>query len=155
MGAAGTEEKSSAAEEGGFASADEMREVLDRLLRDADTDPEIGPQLRSTRVPHRFAFPDLGVVLNVTGSDDPDHSLRWEFSDEIDWKPALTLEMSSETANRYLQGQENLAIAVTRRRIRLSCADPRAALSFLPSARCLVAPYRRLVEGAYPHLAAR
>ena len=152
MGAAGTEEKASAAAAPGFASAGEMREVLDRLLSEADADPEVGPRLRSARVPHRLVFPDLGVVLNVTASDDPEHSIRWAFSDEIDWKPALTLEMDSGTANMYLQGRENLAIAMTRRKVRISCTEARAALSFLPATRSLVGPYQRLIARSYPHL---
>jgi hypothetical protein len=152
MGAAVEERDAGTA--AGFGSAAELREVLDRLLKEADADPEVGPQLRSTHVPHRFVFPDLGVVLNVTGSDEPGHSIRWSFSDDVDWKPAITLEMDSEVANRYLQGHENLAIAMTRRKIRVSCTEARAALSFLPTARCLVPGYQKLVERSYPHLAA-
>ena len=67
-----------------------------RAVADADADVRTsGPWLRSTRVPHRFVFPDLGVVLNVTGSDEPGHSIRWAFSDDVNWKPAITLEMDS------------------------------------------------------------
>lgn len=152
MGAAVEERDTGSA--AGFRSAAELREILELLLKEADADTEVGPQLRSTRVPHRFVFPDLGVVLNVTGSDEPGHSIRWAFGDDADWKPAITLEMDSEVANRYLQGHENLAIAMTRRTIRVSCTEARAALSFLPTARCLVPGYQRLVERSYPHLAA-
>jgi hypothetical protein len=127
--------------------------VLDRLLTEIDQDPVIGPRLRSARVPHRFVLTDVGIVLNVTSSEQDEHCLRWEFSDEIDWKPALTLEMESPVANRYLQGQENLAIAVARGRIRVSSIDARAALSFLPVSAALFARYREMVERDYPHLA--
>jgi hypothetical protein len=136
-----------------FRSADELREVLDRLLTAIDEDPVIGPRLRSARVPHRFVLTDLGVVLNVASSEQGEHCLRWEFSDETDWQPALTLEMDSSVANRYLQGEENLAIAVARGRIRVSCAKARAALSFLPVSGALFARYRAMVERDYPHLA--
>jgi hypothetical protein len=151
MGAAVEERDTRAAT--GFRSAAELREILELMLQEADADSDVGPRLRSTRVPHRFIFPDLGVVLNVTGSDDPEHTIRWQFSDDVDWKPAITLEMDSGVANRFLQGQENLAIAMTRRKIRVSCTEASAALSFLPTARCLVPGYQRLVERSYPHLA--
>ena len=37
-----------------------------------------------------------------------------------------------------------------RRKIRVSCTEARAALSFLPTARCLVPGYQQLVERSYP-----
>jgi hypothetical protein len=143
----------SARTEPSFRSAEELREVLDRLLTEIDQDPVIGPRLRSARVPHRFVLTDVGIVLNVASSEQDGHCLRWEFSDEIDWKPALTLEMESPVANRYLQGKENLAIAVARGRIRVSSIDARAALSFLPVSAELFSCYRALVKRDYPHLA--
>ena len=136
-----------------FASADEMRQVLDRLLTVVDADSDAGPRLRAARVPHRFCFPDLDVVLNVTDARGEDHCLEWEFPDRIDWRPSMTLEMDSAVANRYLQGAENLAIALARRRIRFQCSDTRAALAFFPSSAGLVDSYRSLVKSDYPHLA--
>lgn len=127
--------------------------MLDRLLSEVDRDPVTGPRLRSARVPHRFVFPDLDVVLNVTASERGEHCLRWEFSDEVDWTPALTLEMDSAVANRYLQGEENLAIAIARGRIHLACEKARAALSFLPVSKALFSRYRAIVERDFPHLA--
>lgn len=138
--------------DGRFESADELRQVLDRLLSDIDADPEAGPALRSANVPHRFVFPDLGVTLNVAGSELPGHCLRWGFGDEEDWAPALSMEMSSEVANRFLQGRENLAIAMARTRIRVSCSQARAALSFLPTSRALIGRYKAIIERDYPHL---
>jgi hypothetical protein len=161
MGGSGVKAASAAEETAGpgrepgppFHSAAELREILDRLLDEIDADPEIGPRLRSARVPHRFVFPDLDVVLNVTGSEQGGHCLRWSFSDEIDWKPALTLEMDSAVANRFLQGRENLAIAIARGTIHVDCGEARAALSFLPVSRSLIERYRGLVRRDFPHLA--
>jgi hypothetical protein len=161
MGALGVREASGGEEsavragrpEPSFRSAAELREVLDCFLDDVDGDPEAGTRMRSARVPHRFVFPDMDVVLNVTGSEHGGHCLRWRFSDEIDWQPALTLEMDSAVANRYLQGEENLAIALARGRIRISAQQAGAALSFLPVSRSLFGRYRALVARRYPHLA--
>lgn len=139
----------------GFASAEEMREVLDRLLTDVDTDPALGPGQRATRVPQRFVFPDVDLVLDVAPAPESEapHWLRWSFDGDVDWKPALTLEMDSAFANRYLQGRENLAIAIARRQIRASC-NARAALSFLPASRGLFDRYTEIIERFYPQLRA-
>jgi hypothetical protein len=134
-----------------FKSKAEMREVLERLLTTIDGDPEMGPSMRSARVPHRFVCSDLDLVCNITSSEEGEHCLRWSFSDDVDWEPALTLEMSSAVANRYLQGQENLAIAIARRRIRAH-GNARATLAFLPASRGLIRCYRSIVERSYPHL---
>jgi hypothetical protein len=141
------------AAEASFSSAAELREVLEKLLRRIDGDPEIGAKLRSTRVPHRYEAPDLGVVLNVAASesDEGRHHLRWDFSDDVPWEPKVRLTMSSGVLNRFLQGNENFPIAVARRRMRCA-AESRAALAFLPVARALAKPYRMLLAEEYPHL---
>jgi len=138
--------------DGLFESAEELREVLNRLLRDIDADAKAGPALRTANVPHRFVFSDLDVTLNVAGSELPGHCLRWGFGDDGDWSPALSMEMSSSVANRFLQGHENLAIAMARSRIRVSCSQARAALNFLPASRGLIGHYRSIVQRDYPHL---
>ena len=159
MGATGVKEKSSGGERTGagdsepfFASKDELLEVLDRLLVDVDGDPVVGPKLGSTRVPHRFVFPDFDVALDIAPSESGDHVLSWDFSAQGVGKRVLTLEMDSAIANRYLQGQENLAIALARGRIRISCVEAREALSLLPRNRELVGRYRQIIEQDYPHL---
>jgi hypothetical protein len=134
-----------------FSSAAELREVLEKLLRRIDGDPEVGAKLRSARVPHRYEAPDLGVVLNVAGSEEGAHYLRWSFSDDVAWEPKVRLTMDSGVLNRFLQGSENFPIAVARRRMR--CAgEARAALAFLPVAQALAQPYRELLASEYPHL---
>ena len=134
-----------------FASADEMREVLTSLLTEIEGDTDLGRRLRSAHVSYRYVFPDLDLALNVTSSGAGDKSVRWSFSEAPDFKPTVTLEMSSEVANRYLQGRENLAIAIARGRIRASC-DVRAALTLLPMSSQLSACYRDVLKRDYPQL---
>ena len=55
--------------------------------------------------------------------------------------------MSSETANRYFQGKENVAIALARRRIK-SGGDVKAALSLIPITKPIYARYRDAGRGA-------
>ena len=61
------------------------------------------------------------------------------------------MTMSSETANRYFQGKENVAIAIARRRIKAG-GDVKAALAIIPITKPLFAHYRHMVEADYPHL---
>jgi hypothetical protein len=127
-----------------------MREVLNELLSEIDADTELGRRLRSAHVSYRYVFPDLGLSLDVASSEEADHSIRWSF-DKPEGEPALTLEMSSEVANRYLQGRENLAIAVARGNIRCS-SKARAALKLLPFTGQLSERYRRVLERRHRHL---
>jgi hypothetical protein len=132
-------------------SATEFRELLDEALSELDADEKSGPLLRAAGLRMRFDFPDLGLVLNVAASEEPDHHLRWEFSDAVGWEPKLSLRMDSRIANAYLQGKESLAIAIARGRVRLK-GDTRCALLYVPALRLVVGPYRRLVRQEYPHL---
>ena len=95
-----------------FRSASEFREVMDKTFTLMSTDPEMGPKLRDARVPQRFEFPDQDAVVNVTYDEEGgEHNLRWEWSDDVDWEPKVVMTMSSEVANRYFQGKENVPLA--------------------------------------------
>ncbi len=137
-----------------FSSAAEMRDVLTDLLSEIDGDSNLGRRLGAAHVSYRYVFPDFDLALNISSSDEPGHSIRWSFADQAEWDPALTLEMSSEVANRYLQGRENLAIAMARGTIRCSC-EASAALSLLPISGQLNACYREVLERHHPHLLLR
>jgi hypothetical protein len=136
-----------------FDSPEEFREVMDRIFAMMDDDPEMGPKLRDADVPQRFEFTDLDMVVNIrAASRGEDGNLHWEWTDDIDWDPRVRMAMSSETANRYFQGRENVAVAIARRRIK-SGGDVKAALSLIPITKPIYSRYRDLVERDYPHLA--
>jgi hypothetical protein len=136
-----------------FASAQEFREVMDRLFEMISEDPDMGPKLRAADVPRRFEFDDFELVLNVrAGRGDEPGNLWWTWSDEIDWSPKVRITMSSQTANRYFQGRENFAYALARRRIKTS-GDLRSALELIPITKPAHELYRDLIARDYPHLA--
>ena len=136
-----------------FDSPGQFREVMDQIFGMMDEDPEMGPRLRDADVPQRFEFTDLDMVVNIrAASDGEDGNLHWEWTDDIDWDPRVRMAMSSETANRYFQGKENVAVAIARRRIK-SGGDVKAALSLIPITKPIYARYRDLVARDYPHLA--
>jgi len=125
---------------------------MDRIFKMMSEDPEMGPRLRDADVPQRFEFPDVGLVMNVrAGHERERRNLVWKWTDTVDWSPKVHMTMSSETANRYFQGHENIAYAITRRRIKTG-GDLKAALELIPITKPVYARYRALVEAEYPHL---
>ena len=134
-----------------FRSETELREVLERLLTAANDDDRIGPVLRAARMRARFEFTDLDLYLNVASAEDESHYVEWMFSRRAPWAAKVALRMQSQFANSWLQGRESLAIAIARGHVRCS-GDARAVLFFIPVARLLAEPYRRLVESDYEHL---
>jgi hypothetical protein len=140
--------------EGPFKSAKEFREVMDRIFTMMSEDPSMGPQLRDADVPQRFEFEDLDLVMNIrAGQAGESDNLHWEWTDDVDWSPRVRMTMSSQTANRYFQGRENVALAIARRRIKTG-GDIRASLALIPITKPIFERYRALVESEYPHLAA-
>jgi hypothetical protein len=136
-----------------FSSPEEFRTVMDRVFTMMSEDPDMGPKLRDADVPQRFEFTDLDLVVNIRAArEGEDGNLYWEWSDDVDWEPKVKMAMSSETANKYFQGKENVAMALARRRIK-SGGDVKAALSLIPITKPIYARYRELVEEEYPHLA--
>jgi len=132
-------------------AAAEFRHLLDEVLTETDADEHAGPLLRAADLRVRFEFPDLPLVLNLAATEEGDHHLTWQFSDQVDWKPKLTLMMGSEVANAYLQGKESLAIAIARGRVQAT-GDTRSALVYIPALRLLVSSYSRVVTQEHPHL---
>lgn len=135
-----------------FTSAKEFREVFDRLFTLMSEDEEVGPKLRDADVPQRFEFEDLDLVFNVrAGQPDEGVNLYWEWTDDVDWKAKVRMTMSSETANKYFQGKENVAIAIARRRIKTG-GDVKASLALIPITKPIYARYTAMIESDYPHL---
>ncbi|MFL5817875.1 MAG: hypothetical protein ACJ76L_09755 [Conexibacter sp.] len=136
-----------------FRSPKEFREVMDRIFSLMDEDPDMGPKLRDADVPQRFEFEDLDLVVNIRAATPEEQTnLVWVWSDDVAWDARVQMKMSSETANRYFQGKENVAMAIARRRIKTG-GDVKAALALIPITKPLFAHYRELVEHEYPHLA--
>ncbi len=135
-----------------FASAAEFREVMDKVFAMMSEDPAMGPKLRDADVPQRFEFTDLDLVLNVRAcAPEEAENLYWEWNEDVPWSARVWMKMSSQTANRYFQGRENIAFAITRGRIKTG-GDIKAALQLIPITKPIYARYRALVAESYPHL---
>ena len=135
-----------------FRSPKEFREVMDKVFGLMDADPDMGPKLKAADVPQRFEFSDVDMVVNIRAAEGgEDGNLHWEWTDDGDWDAKVRMTMSSETANKYFQGKENVAMAIARRRIKAG-GDVKAALSLIPVTKPVYAQYTALVEAEYPHL---
>jgi hypothetical protein len=135
-----------------FDSSREFKAVMDRVFAMMDADPQMGPELRDADVPMRYAFEDVDLVVNIRAAREGEEgNLHWEWSDDVDWDPRVKMAMSSETANKYFQGKENVALAIARRRIK-SGGDVKAALALMPVTKPVFAQYRAMLEEEYPHL---
>jgi hypothetical protein len=135
-----------------FESARELRECIDEVFSLMDRDPDMGPKLRDADTPQRFEFTDFDEVVNIRAARDGEEgNLHWEWSDDVDWEPKVQMAMSSEVANRYFQGKENVPMAVARRRIKAG-GDLKAALALIPITKPVYAQYREYVERERPHL---
>jgi hypothetical protein len=136
-----------------FTSPKEFREVMDRVFTMMSDDPDMGPRLRDADVPQQFDFTDVELVMNIrAGRPDETANLHWEWSEEVEWSPKVRMSMSSETANRYFQGRENVAVAILRGRIKTG-GDMRAALQLIPITKPIYERYRAVIAEHYPHLA--
>jgi hypothetical protein len=135
-----------------FESPEEFREVMDRVFAMMDEDPVMGRRLQDADLPQRYEFTDVAMVVNLRGARDGEAGcLHWEWRDDVGWEPSVSMSMSSQIANRYFQGEENVAIAIARRRI-TTRGDVTAALRLLPLTEPVHARYRALVARDYPHL---
>jgi hypothetical protein len=135
-----------------FTSQTEFREVMDRLFAMLSEDPEMGPKLRDADVPQRFEFEDLDLVMNIRARKPGEQeNLHWEWTDDVDWEPRVQMKMSSEVANRYFQGKENIPLAIARRRIKTG-GDIKASLALIPITKPVYPLYREMLSEHYPHL---
>ncbi len=135
-----------------FDSAKEFRAVMDRIFTMMSDDAQMGPKLQAADVPQRWEFTDFDLVVNIRAArDGEDGCLHWKWSDDVDWKSKVQMKMSSEVANKYFQGKENVALAVARGRIKQG-GDFKAALALIPITKPIYAQYKAVVDAEYPHL---
>ncbi|MGZ5362507.1 MAG: hypothetical protein ACXWF3_13000 [Solirubrobacterales bacterium] len=136
-----------------FTSLEEFVEVMDRVFTMMSEDLDMGPKLRDADTPQRFEFTDFDLVVNVRAGDSGEDNLVWIWSDNVAWEPKVRMSMSSETANRYFQGKENVAMAIARRRIKPG-GDVKAALALIPITKPIYARFRSYLDDEHPHLLA-
>jgi hypothetical protein len=135
-----------------YQSPEELREVLDKVFTAVSEDPELGPEYKAADTATRYEFPDVEQVLNVRSCRPGEEgNILWQWSDAPGWEPRVRLTMSAETANRFFQGKENVAVALATKAVTAG-GDVKAALGMIPVNAAVHQRYRALVEADYPHL---
>jgi hypothetical protein len=139
----------------GFNSSEEFKRVFERIFQLMNEHPEVGRALRDAHAPHRFEITDFGLEFNVNAADSAEERqgryLRWVWGPP-DWEPVITMKMSSETANRYFQGKENIALAIAMGRVKLK-GPMSTILKLAPVTNPIHPVYRRwLEENGHEHL---
>ncbi|HVP69283.1 MAG TPA: SCP2 sterol-binding domain-containing protein [Anaeromyxobacteraceae bacterium] len=131
-----------------FRDTAEFKAVFEGLFELMNRSPEVGRTLRDAHAPHRFLITDLDLEFNVTAAEDAEEAsgryLRWVWG-EPPWKPLITMKMSSETANRFFQGKENVALAVAFGRVKIS-GPVFTVLRLAPVTNPIHPVYRRWLE---------
>ncbi len=140
-----------------FRDEAEFQRVFERIFTLMNEHPQVGRALRDAHAPHRFVITDLGLEFNVTAAPDADEAqgrfLRWTWGPP-GWDPLITMKMSSDTANRFFQGKENVALAVALGRVKLS-GPLVTILRLAPVTNPIHPVYRRwLEESGLKHLVA-
>jgi hypothetical protein len=140
-----------------FASAEEFKVVFEHIFQLMNDHPDVGRALRDAQAPHKFDITDFGLEFNVTAADPAEESqgrfLRWVWG-VPDWEPVITMKMSSETANRFFQGKESIALAIAMGRVKLK-GPMSTILRLAPVTGAIHPVYRQwLVESGRAHLVA-
>jgi hypothetical protein len=142
----------------GFSDEVEFRKVFEQIFVLMDQHAEVGKKLADARAPHKFQVTDYGLEFHVTYADSPGGGrkgqyLRWQWG-APEWEPMITLAMSSEVANRFFQGKENIATAVMLGRVKLK-GPMSKILELAPVTKPIYPVYRQWLEDeGYDHLLA-
>ena len=138
---------------------DEFKTVMDVVFELMSTEPSMGPKLRKARVPQRFIFPDVKLVLNVTASDEDraaeGQHLQWVWGDKkCTWTPDVEMMMDSDVSIRYFQGKVIVPIAIAKGEIKTKGKIAKA-LRLIPITKPVYKLFRNwLAENDYEHLLA-
>jgi hypothetical protein len=141
----------------GFKSADEFKVVFEQIFRLMNEHGKVGRALRDAHAPHKFEITDMGLEFNVTAADDAEEKhgrfLRWVWGPP-DWEPVIVMKMSAETANRFFQGKESIALAIAMGRAKIK-GPMSTILKLAPVTNPIHPVYRKwLQENGYEHLIA-
>ncbi len=140
-----------------FTDTAEFKTVFEQIFQLMNDHPKIGRTLRDAKAPHRFEISDLGLVFNVTYAPAEDEAqgrfLQWGWeSDGFSPAPVIIMKMTSEVANRFFQGKENIALAIATGRVKLRGPLPKL-LALAPVTKPVYPVYREwLINEGREHL---
>lgn len=134
-----------------FKSKKELRLVMDQVIAFIGDDTEIGPKLRELGTPIEITYKDFDMTVNIRGGEEGESNLVWVWSKRVKWKPVTRIEVSSDTANQFMQGKLQVAKALALRKVKVK-GSLTAGLKIVAICGPVFADYRERVESDYPHL---
>ena len=122
-----------------FADQAEAVAYISSVFEAGFADPHIREKLVGSGLVLRMelAKPDATITVDMPNAEI--------VVGETSIEPNMTLELSSDTANRFWQGKVSIPLAVARSQIKVSGALPKL-LALLPSAKSLYAHYVARLE---------
>lgn len=131
-----------------FKSAAEFKKVFEHIFVLMNEHPDVGRTLRDAQAPHKFEITDFKLEFHVTYADAAAEKkgkfLKWQWG-EPEWEPMISLIMTSDVANRFFQGKENIATAVMFGRVKLK-GPMTKILELAPVSRPVYPVYRKWLE---------
>lgn len=124
---------------------------MDQVIAFIGDDTEIGPKLRELGTPIEITYKDFDMTVNIRGGEEGESNLVWVWSKRVKWKPVTRIEVSSDTANQFMQGKLQVAKALALRKVKVK-GSLTAGLKIVAICGPVFADYRERVESDYPHL---
>jgi hypothetical protein len=134
-----------------FKSKKELRLVIDQVISAMNEDEDIGPKLRELGTPVEINFTDFDATVNIRGGEAGESNLVWAWSKRVKWKPVTSIEVTSNTANSFMQGRLRVAAALALRKVKVK-GSLTAGLKIVAICNPLFGHYKERIEEEYPHL---
>lgn len=134
-----------------FKSKKELRLVMDQVISDLNEDAEIGPKLRELGTPVRITFTDYEMTVNIRAGEKREPNLVWVWTKRVTWEPVTSIEVTSNTANKFMQGRLRVAAALALRKVKVN-GSLTAGLKIVAVCNPIFAHYKEHIEEAHPHL---
>ncbi|MGB1583499.1 MAG: hypothetical protein ACPHCI_06895 [Solirubrobacterales bacterium] len=134
-----------------FKSKKELRMVIDEVISTLNEDEEIGPKLRELGTPVQITFTDYELTVNIRAGEKREPNLVWAWAKRVKWKPVTSIEVSSGTANRFMQGRLRVAAALALRKVKVN-GSLTAGLKIVAVCNPVFSRYRERIEEEFPHL---
>ncbi len=120
-----------------FKDTEELYHYLGGIFRQAENDPEVGPNLRASGITLRLEYHGPSAILTVEML--PDGIKVHE--GETDIKPDVRMQMSADDANKYWRGEYNVAVNLARGKVKAK-GPVTKILKLIPATKPLFPKYK-------------
>lgn len=122
-----------------FADGNEVDKYIGGVFRAAAEHPESGPKFRSANMHMRVLYSDPDCEMHILMRDPMEVIIG-----ECDEKPDVTLQMRSDTGDKFWRGEYNLATGLAKGEVKAK-GPVNKILKLVPLTKPLFPMYRELV----------